>query len=185
MSALDFEEAGHKLMKIQVDPGREIEVVTMILECCSQEKTYIRCVRMMLCPTMALQGGCTKALNLTNSLANFIAHECPCFQAASGIPPALMQCTHRSASGRSACTASWCWPTAALRRMSTPLRPECVPVLPECAGAMYITKLSTVSCSCRYLGCWRSGSATSNHAEPTSPTFDQNVFRYPLTNPKP
>lgn len=43
MSALDFEEAGHKLMKIQVDPGREIEVVTMILECCSQEKTYIRC----------------------------------------------------------------------------------------------------------------------------------------------
>ncbi len=26
MSALDFEEAGHKLMKIQVDPGREIEV---------------------------------------------------------------------------------------------------------------------------------------------------------------
>lgn len=42
MSSLDFEEAGHKLMKIQVDPGREIEVVTMILECCSQEKTYIR-----------------------------------------------------------------------------------------------------------------------------------------------
>lgn len=29
---------------VQVDPGREIEVVTMILECCSQEKTYIRWV---------------------------------------------------------------------------------------------------------------------------------------------
>ena len=43
MSSMDFEEAGHKLMKIPLAPGQEMEIVTMILECCSQEKTYIRC----------------------------------------------------------------------------------------------------------------------------------------------
>ena len=42
MSALDFEEAGHKLNKIALAPGQEIEVVTMIIECCSQEKTYLK-----------------------------------------------------------------------------------------------------------------------------------------------
>ena len=40
MSALDFEEAGHKLLKIHLEPGQEIEVATMILECCSNEKMY-------------------------------------------------------------------------------------------------------------------------------------------------
>lgn len=44
MSSAQFEEAGHKLMKIQLAPGQEIEVVTMLIECCSQEKTYIRSV---------------------------------------------------------------------------------------------------------------------------------------------
>lgn len=43
MSALDFEEAGHKLMKIQLQPGQESEICTMIIECCSQEKTYSKC----------------------------------------------------------------------------------------------------------------------------------------------
>lgn len=33
---MDFEEAGHKLMKIGIQPGQEIEMVTMIIECCSQ-----------------------------------------------------------------------------------------------------------------------------------------------------
>ena len=42
MSSMDFEEAGHKLMKIGVQPGQEIELVTMIIECCSQERTYKR-----------------------------------------------------------------------------------------------------------------------------------------------
>lgn len=42
MSALDFEEAGHKLLKIGIQPGQEIEVATMILECCSNEKMYNR-----------------------------------------------------------------------------------------------------------------------------------------------
>lgn len=44
MSSMDFEEGGHKLMKVPLAPGQEMEIVTMILECCSQEKTYIRCV---------------------------------------------------------------------------------------------------------------------------------------------
>ncbi len=52
MSALDFEEAGHKLMKIQLAPGQEQEIVTMVIECCSQEKTYSKCVT---CPLSSLQ----------------------------------------------------------------------------------------------------------------------------------
>jgi pre-mRNA-splicing factor CWC22 len=43
MSALDFEEAGHKLMKITLGPGQEVEITTMIIECCSQEKSYSKC----------------------------------------------------------------------------------------------------------------------------------------------
>lgn len=42
VSALDFEEAGHKLMKIGLQPGQEIELCTMIVECCAQERTYLR-----------------------------------------------------------------------------------------------------------------------------------------------
>jgi pre-mRNA-splicing factor CWC22 len=42
MSSLDFEEAGHKLMKIAVPQGLEAEVPVMIIECCSQERTYVR-----------------------------------------------------------------------------------------------------------------------------------------------
>jgi pre-mRNA-splicing factor CWC22 len=40
MSSLDFEEACHKLMKIQLPAGQEPELPSMIIECCSQEKTY-------------------------------------------------------------------------------------------------------------------------------------------------
>ena len=40
MSSLDFEEACHKLMKVQLPPGQESELPSMIVECCSQEKTY-------------------------------------------------------------------------------------------------------------------------------------------------
>ncbi|KAF8062096.1 Cwc22 [Scenedesmus sp. PABB004] len=42
MSSLDFEEAGHKLMKIALAPGQEGEIPIMIIECCSQEKTFVR-----------------------------------------------------------------------------------------------------------------------------------------------
>jgi pre-mRNA-splicing factor CWC22 len=42
MSSLDFEEAGHKLMKINLNPGQEVEICTMLTECCSQERTFLR-----------------------------------------------------------------------------------------------------------------------------------------------
>ncbi|KXZ52169.1 hypothetical protein GPECTOR_10g798 [Gonium pectorale] len=42
MSSFDFEEAGHKLLKVGIQPGQEIELVTMIIECCSQERTFKR-----------------------------------------------------------------------------------------------------------------------------------------------
>lgn len=40
MNSLNFEEAVHKLMKINIPEGREIELCNMIVECCSQERTY-------------------------------------------------------------------------------------------------------------------------------------------------
>ncbi|KAK4053042.1 pre-mRNA-splicing factor cwc22 [Microbotryomycetes sp. JL201] len=40
MSALDFEEAVHKLLKIRLAPGQENEMCNMIIECCSQERTF-------------------------------------------------------------------------------------------------------------------------------------------------
>ncbi|KAK7281916.1 hypothetical protein RIF29_10294 [Crotalaria pallida] len=42
MSTLDFEEAGHKLLQIKLQPGQEMELCIMLLECCSQERTYRR-----------------------------------------------------------------------------------------------------------------------------------------------
>ncbi|KAH8484858.1 hypothetical protein H0E87_026577 [Populus deltoides] len=59
MSSVDFEEAGHKLLKIKLEPGQELvlqfdvaeaefrdylwmELCIMLLECCSQERTYLR-----------------------------------------------------------------------------------------------------------------------------------------------
>ncbi|MFS7991792.1 putative initiation factor eIF-4 gamma, MA3 [Helianthus anomalus] len=42
MSSVDFEEAGHKLLQIKLEPGQEMELCTMLLECASQEKTYRR-----------------------------------------------------------------------------------------------------------------------------------------------
>ncbi|XP_002968275.2 pre-mRNA-splicing factor CWC22 homolog [Selaginella moellendorffii] len=42
MSSVDFEEAGHKLLKIKLEPGQEKELCIMLLECCSQERTYLR-----------------------------------------------------------------------------------------------------------------------------------------------
>ncbi|KAK9462468.1 pre-mRNA-splicing factor CWC22 [Lipomyces oligophaga] len=39
-SSMDYEECCHKLMRISLDVGMEIELVNMIIECCSQEKIY-------------------------------------------------------------------------------------------------------------------------------------------------
>ncbi|KAJ3874194.1 hypothetical protein F5051DRAFT_359097 [Lentinula edodes] len=40
MNALNYEEAVHKLLKVQLSEGEEIEMVNMIIECCSQERSY-------------------------------------------------------------------------------------------------------------------------------------------------
>lgn len=40
MNALNYEEAVHKLLKVQVQEGQEIEMCNMIIECCSQERSY-------------------------------------------------------------------------------------------------------------------------------------------------
>ncbi|KAG0146511.1 hypothetical protein CROQUDRAFT_518521 [Cronartium quercuum f. sp. fusiforme G11] len=42
MSSLDYEEAAHKLLKSNIEEGLEIELVNMIVECCSQERSYAR-----------------------------------------------------------------------------------------------------------------------------------------------
>ncbi|KAJ9100927.1 pre-mRNA-splicing factor cwc22 [Naganishia adeliensis] len=40
MNSLNFEEAVHKLLNVQIPPGNEIELCNMIVECCSQERSY-------------------------------------------------------------------------------------------------------------------------------------------------
>jgi len=42
MSSLSHEECAHKLMKVQIPPGYEHEVCNMMIECCAQERTYLR-----------------------------------------------------------------------------------------------------------------------------------------------
>jgi len=42
MSAATFEEAAHKLMKLDIPEGHEMELSRMLIECCSQERTYLR-----------------------------------------------------------------------------------------------------------------------------------------------
>ena len=41
MSSLNFEECAHKLLKLAIEPGQEIELVNMIIECCSQERSFV------------------------------------------------------------------------------------------------------------------------------------------------
>jgi pre-mRNA-splicing factor CWC22 len=40
MNALGYEEAVHKLLKVQLEEGQEIELINMVIECCSQERSY-------------------------------------------------------------------------------------------------------------------------------------------------
>ncbi|KAI8921667.1 armadillo-type protein, partial [Entophlyctis helioformis] len=41
MSSLNFEECAHKLMKLNIPLEHQMELCNMIIECCSQERTYI------------------------------------------------------------------------------------------------------------------------------------------------
>ncbi|KAF5352025.1 hypothetical protein D9758_009416 [Tetrapyrgos nigripes] len=40
MNALNYEEAVHKLLKVQLKEGQEIELINMVIECSSQERSY-------------------------------------------------------------------------------------------------------------------------------------------------
>ena len=42
MSSATFEECTHKLAKMDIPQGRESELINMIIECCSQERTFLR-----------------------------------------------------------------------------------------------------------------------------------------------
>ncbi|KAJ9082516.1 pre-mRNA-splicing factor cwc22 [Entomophthora muscae] len=42
MSSVDFQECAHKLMKLKIQESDEVEMCTMIVECCSQERTYTK-----------------------------------------------------------------------------------------------------------------------------------------------
>jgi len=42
MSSATFEECTHKLAKIEIPDGREMELINMLIECCSQERTFLR-----------------------------------------------------------------------------------------------------------------------------------------------
>ncbi|CAK9840566.1 splicing factor Cwf22 [Schizosaccharomyces pombe] len=42
MSSVDFEECCHKLLKIDLPEGQEIELCNMVIECNSQERTYAK-----------------------------------------------------------------------------------------------------------------------------------------------
>ena len=42
MSSASFEECSHKLAKMDIPLGRESELVNMLIECCSQERTFLR-----------------------------------------------------------------------------------------------------------------------------------------------
>ncbi|KAI9619979.1 hypothetical protein H4Q26_013961 [Puccinia striiformis f. sp. tritici PST-130] len=42
MSSLDFEEAAHKLLKRNIEEGLELELANMVVECCSQERSYVK-----------------------------------------------------------------------------------------------------------------------------------------------
>jgi len=42
MSSIDFEDCCHKLLKLNIREGQEMELCNMILECNMQERTYLR-----------------------------------------------------------------------------------------------------------------------------------------------
>jgi pre-mRNA-splicing factor CWC22 len=42
MSSVDYEECAHKLIKMNVGAGHEDEVCGLILDCCMNERTYMR-----------------------------------------------------------------------------------------------------------------------------------------------
>lgn len=42
MSSVSFEECCHKITKLKIPDGYELELCNMLVECCSNEKSYLR-----------------------------------------------------------------------------------------------------------------------------------------------
>jgi len=42
MNSVDFESCAMKILKLNIGEGHEDEVANMLLECCMQERTYLR-----------------------------------------------------------------------------------------------------------------------------------------------
>jgi pre-mRNA-splicing factor CWC22 len=42
MNSVDYEECAHKMLKINLGEGHEDEMCNMMLECCIQERTFLR-----------------------------------------------------------------------------------------------------------------------------------------------
>jgi len=42
MSSVDHEECAHKLLMLNIGVGHEDEVVNMMVDCCMNERTYVR-----------------------------------------------------------------------------------------------------------------------------------------------
>ena len=42
ISSVDFQECCHKLLKLNMIEGQEMELINMIIQCCIQERTYLR-----------------------------------------------------------------------------------------------------------------------------------------------
>jgi pre-mRNA-splicing factor CWC22 len=90
MSSLDFEECAHKLLSLHIPKSQHIEICTMLIECCSQERTYVKMYGLLGCRFCELQQSFKDRFNIcfvqqyttchhldTNKLrncANFFAH---------------------------------------------------------------------------------------------------------------
>ena len=48
MSSLDYEECLYKLLMLRIPKANQIEICTMLLECCSQERTYVKLYKLMV-----------------------------------------------------------------------------------------------------------------------------------------
>ncbi|KAF0699386.1 Aste57867_10047 [Aphanomyces stellatus] len=42
MSSVSHEECAHKLLRLNIRPGQEPEICSMLIDCCAQERTYLR-----------------------------------------------------------------------------------------------------------------------------------------------
>lgn len=92
-SSLDFEEAAHKLLKLQVKPGQEGELCNMVLDCSAQQRTYEKFYGLLAQVTTTLGSSllpCTSNLPTNSTITPFplSAHppHCPSIPCTSTAP---------------------------------------------------------------------------------------------------